>query len=383
MEYTNEEVVRDAVKKYYGETLQTKDDLKTTACTQAGRLHYLIEQIIANDIPDEILEKYYGCGGCIPMGCQGLNMLDLGSGSGRDCYICSKLVGESGKVFGVDMTDPQLEVANKYIEEYTKKLGYSQPNLKFFKGFIELLDDIPEFKKPENKIDICISNCVVNLSPRKDQVLQGVYNLLKKGGEFYFSDVYCDRRVPEIIRKNEILHGECIAGAMYVNDFISLAKKIGFTDPRIVSVREMKVTQQSLKNLLGEAKFYSITFRLFKLEDLEENCEDYGQYAIYNGTIEGFPHSYALDKDHKFETNKPNLVCGNTASMLKDSWLGKYFTVFGDRKTHFGQFQNCGNVVGKGLSETETQKSPSTSSSCCGGSTQQSVSCCSGIGGCC
>ena len=60
MEYTNEDVVRDAVKKYYGETLQTKDDLKTSACTQAGRLHHLIEQIIANDIPDEILEKYYG-----------------------------------------------------------------------------------------------------------------------------------------------------------------------------------------------------------------------------------------------------------------------------------------------------------------------------------
>ena len=83
MEYTNEEAVREAVKKYYGKTLSTNHDLKTSACTQAGRLHHIIEKIIGTYIPDEILEKYYGCGGCIPLGIEGLNILDLGSGSGQ------------------------------------------------------------------------------------------------------------------------------------------------------------------------------------------------------------------------------------------------------------------------------------------------------------
>jgi len=92
---------------------------------------------------------------------------------------------------------------------------------------------------------------------------------------------------------------------MYVNDFISLSKKIGFKDPRMVSIREMKVSDQKLKDLLGEAKFYSITFRLFKLENLEDNCEDYGQYAVYLGNMEGYPHAYVLDNEHKLETNKP------------------------------------------------------------------------------
>jgi arsenite methyltransferase len=169
-------------------------------------------------------------------------------------------------------------------------------------------------------------------------VLQSVYNVLKAGGEFYFSDVYCDRRLPEKVRQHKILFGECIAGALYVNDFKHLAREIGFKDPRILEMNEIRIRDEELLEIIGNAKFYSITFRLFKLDDLEPLCEDYGQVATYNGTIQGSKHGYWLDDHHFFETGKPVLVCGNTASMLSKTWLSPHFKVEGGRDVHYGVF---------------------------------------------
>ena len=106
---------------------------------------------------------------------------------------------------------------------------------------------------------------------------------------------------------------------------------------------QSQVRDEKLKDLLGEAKFYSLTYRLFKLPPgrLETLCEDYGQYAVYKGTIEGNKNAYVLDDHHRLEKNKPFLVCGNTAAMLGETWLGKHFEIVGDRSTHFGLF-DCG-----------------------------------------
>eukprot|EP00755_Sulcionema_specki_P005031 Sspe_Gene.4730::Locus_1557_Transcript_4_5_Confidence_0.222_Length_1590::g.4730::m.4730 len=162
-----------------------------------------------------------------------------------------------------------------------------------------------------------ISNCVVNLSPDKPSVLREVYRVLADGGEFYFSDVYCDRRLPEKVQKHEVLWGECIAGAMYIEDFIREANKVGFTDPRMLAKSEIFVTDPELSEIVGKARFFSITYRLFKLPGmLETKCEDYGQYAVYKGTIPGHPNGYMLDDHHDFETKKPMLVCGNTGAMV-------------------------------------------------------------------
>ena len=109
------------------------------------------------------------------------------------------------------------------------KFSFSKSNVEFKHGYIESLADVG---LKEESVDLVVSNCVVNLSPDKAAVLQGVFKALKSGGEFYFSDVFCDRRLNEDIRQNEMLYGECLGGALYVNDFISLAKKVGFLDPR-------------------------------------------------------------------------------------------------------------------------------------------------------
>ena len=102
---------------------------------------------------------------------------------------------------------------------------------------------------------------------------------------------------------------------------------------------------------IGFASFSSRTVRAFKLEDLEDICEDYGQIAIYNGSIPGYPHFFDLDDHHRFFTNKPMLVCGNTASMLSNTRYGKTFKVIGDRTLHFGPFEGCGTDSGGDASE--------------------------------
>ncbi|XXQ34923.1 Methyltransferase domain-containing protein [Plasmodiophora brassicae] len=292
------EVQLEMVKNYYGKTLSSSDDLKTTACCTASAPHPAIREALRH-VPDEVIRKYYGCGSPTPMGIEGSH----GLGSGRDCYVAAFLVGKEGSVIGIDMTEEQIEVARSNIAEFAANIQYA-PNVRFALGFIE---DIRGAGVADESIDIVISNCVVNLSPAKDAVLKGVYQCLKPGGEFYFSDVYCDRRLPDSVRRDEILLGECLGGALYVNDFIRLAKQAGFADPRVLSKAPINVTDPALKEKLGLANFYSITFRLFKLDNLETLCEDYGQIAVYKGTIPGHTHSYALDDHHVLESGKPLL----------------------------------------------------------------------------
>lgn len=327
-------------------------------------------------VPEEIKSTFYGCGNPIPSSIKGLHVLDLGCGSGRDCYVASKLVGEKGSVTGIDMTEEQLEIARKHVDTYTKKVfgEHSKPNMHFVKGYIELLENAGIRK---DSMDLVISNCVINLSPNKKQVLSGVYDVLKHGGEFYFSDVYCDRRLPDTVRSHKVLLGECLGGALYINDFIRICHETGFRDPRILSISEINVTDEELKSVLGAARFYSITYRLFKLSNLESRCEDYGQYAVYLGTIANDSY-YQFDDHHLFEKGKPTLLCGNTASMVSETWLKSHFKVVGNRDVHFGEFSSCYN-------NTTTSSSCSSSSSCGGSENKSCSSGKSSIGGgsCC
>jgi ubiquinone/menaquinone biosynthesis C-methylase UbiE len=198
------------VKEYYGKVLKKSEDLKTNACcVPEGPPAHIAEALEL--IHDEIKDKYYGCGSPIPMSLEGLNILDLGCGTGRDCYMMSRLVGEDGFVTGIDMTENQLAIAKKYVSEQTAAFGYIQPNVNFIFDYIENLQD--HFEK--ESLDIVTSNCVINLTEDKEAVFQQVYDVLKFGGEMYFSDIYADRRVPEQISGDPVLHGECLGGACF------------------------------------------------------------------------------------------------------------------------------------------------------------------------
>jgi SAM-dependent methyltransferase len=351
------EELRQSVENYYGEVLKKTEDLKTSACCTAVAPPPIMRDILSK-VPDEVISKYYGCGSPFPLDIEGLHVLDLGCGSGRDCYACAALVGPNGSVTGIDMTSSQLAVAEKYKDTYcTNTLGYPKTNLNFVKGRIENLKDAGI---QDDSIDLIISNCVINLSPDKASVLKEAYRSLAPGGEMYFSDVYCDRRLPESVRVHPILLGECLGGALYVEDFIRVARSVGFMDPRVLSSNTIDVLDPELAPLLGEAKFYSITYRLFKVPGrIETLCEDYGQACRYKGTMKGSTHAYRLDDHHEFQTGKWYEVCGNTASMVGESWMGKHFEVVGDRDVHYGLFGACGTAGGV------APAAPAAGGSCC------------------
>ena len=189
-----------------------------------------------------------------------------------------------------------------------------EANVAFHQGYIEDLTDISS-----GTVDVVVSNCVVNLSPRKDLVMKEVFRVLKDGGEFYFSDVFVDRRLPSDIAFDPLLHSECLGGAMYGRDFVTLARKTGFKDPRVLTTAPITIQNDEIEAKCGMAQFTSITYRLFKIDSLDSFCEDYGQTATYLGSIDSSPSLFVLDEKHSFEVQRPERVCANTALMLSET----------------------------------------------------------------
>lgn len=329
-----ESAVTDGVREYYGKVLQNQRDLKTSACCSTESIPSAHREILA-EIDDEVLEKFYGCGSPVPPLLEGCTVLDLGCGSGRDVFLVSKLVGPRGHVIGVDMTDEQLAVARRHLDEQTRRFGFDRPNVTLRQGYIE---DLAAAGVEDNSVDVVISNCVVNLSPDKPSVLREIFRVLKPGGELYFSDVFAGRRVPEALREDPVLYGECLSGALYIEDFRRILSRVGCADYRVASRRRLTVDDPELEARVGGIDFYSMTVRAFKLDTLEDICEDYGQGAVYRGTIPDHPHRFSLDDHHEFITGKTMLVCGNTASMLSETRYANHFRVTGDRRAHFGAF---------------------------------------------
>ncbi len=329
------------LKDYYGRILKSSTDLKTTACCLPFAPPPRLQALLA-DIHEEVKEKFYGCGLIAPDALSGATIVDLGCGAGRDVYLLSRLVGPDGHVIGVDMTPEQLAVARRHSAWHAARFRYDRSNVTFLEGYIEALDDLPI---PAGSVDVMVSNCVVNLSPDKRRVFAQAHRLLKPGGEFYFSDVYADRRLPSDVQTDPVLHAECVGGALYWNDFFSLARHAGFLDPRLVASHEIHISDPVLKARIGEARFFSATYRLFKVEGLEPACEDYGQAVIYRGGIEGAETHLILDAHHRFDAGRVVPVCGNTLRMLTETRFAPHFEVVGKGDRHHGIFPGCGTTI--------------------------------------
>lgn len=330
--------MHESVKDYYGRVLQSSDDLQTNACCTDEAMPEFLKPILSK-VHDEVMMRYYGCGLVVPEQMQGLKVLDLGCGAGRDVYALSAMVGEQGEVVGLDMTPEQLAVADKYKDYHADVFQFSKTNVEFVQGNIDELEKLPY---EDGYFDLIVSNCVINLVEDKQAVLKQAFRLLKEGGEMYFSDVYCDRRIPEELVKDEVLYGECLSGALYWRDFLEFSKQAGFADPRLVKDRVLTIENSKLEQKIGHMNFYSATYRLFKIEGLESACEDYGQAVKYKGSIEHQPYYFELDGHHKIETGKVFSVCGNTYKMLNETRFKDHFEFYGSWDTHYGIFPDCG-----------------------------------------
>lgn len=347
--------MHEFVKDYYGHQLKGTADLRTSACCDASQIPSFLKPLLARIHP-EVMSRYYGCGLVCPPLLEGCRVLDLGCGSGRDVYVLAQMVGESGQVVGVDMTEEQLAVAERHREHHRLAFGFARDNVEFRLGYIEQLDQLG---LKDASFDVVVSNCVVNLSPDKNAVFNEVHRLLKPGGEFYFSDIYADCRVPTALRNDPILYGECLGGALYWNDFLHLARRNGFTDPRLVEDRSIAITDPALLARTQGIGFYSATYRLFKLDGLEPGCEDYGQAVIYRGDIPEQPHQFILDKHHNIQTGRVFPVCGNTWRMLHDSRFHSHFDFIGDFSRHYGLYPGCGGGMPFDTSN------PNSTAACC------------------
>ncbi|MDT8718494.1 arsenite methyltransferase [Clostridium sp. 19966] len=225
--------IKGEVKEYYGKIAkqvinQSKEDCGcgSSCCGSKTGNSYLYTKDFIEGLPDEAINASLGCANPVVLANpkKGEVILDLGSGGGIDVFISSKYVGEEGKVYGLDMTDEMLDLANKNKEKMGTK------NVEFIKGYIE---DIP---LNDETIDVITSNCVINLCESKEKALSEAYRVLKKGGRLAISDIVMLKDIPESIKESVEMWVGCIAGALPIKEYEETLKKVGFTDIEITPV---------------------------------------------------------------------------------------------------------------------------------------------------
>ena len=218
--------VRQAVREHYGKAAAQHEATRTGSCCGGSRSSHvqdIYETPDAFDLPEEISGFSLGCGDPITLAAlqPGNTVLDLGSGGGLDCFLAARRVGESGHVIGVDMTAEMIEKAR----QNNLRMGFS--NVEFRLGEIE---HIPV---GDNSVDVIISNCVINLSPDKPQVLREAYRVLKPGGRLAVSDIVTDGPLPRELQDSLRAWAGCVAGALDMREFHRLLETAGFVDIKI------------------------------------------------------------------------------------------------------------------------------------------------------
>jgi arsenite methyltransferase len=178
---------------------------------------------------------------------KGDSVLDLGSGAGNDCFVARAIVGESGKVTGIDFTDAMTEKARAN----NAKLGYT--NVEFIQG------DIEEMPLPDNKFDVIVSNCVLNLVPDKQQAFSEIYRVLKPDGHFCVSDVVIKGELPEKLQKDAEMYAGCVSGASNVDDYLEIINDQGFKDIVIHKEKVISIPENVLEKYLSKEEIISFT----------------------------------------------------------------------------------------------------------------------------
>ena len=241
------EEIKESVKEIYtGIASQSRED-NATSCCGVGGCATVDHEVFAEDYTKmkgyaEDADLGLGCG--IPTQFAqidaGQTVLDLGSGAGNDCFVARELVGPSGKVIGVDMTDLMIEKARINAD----KLGFN--NVEFRKGDIEALP------LAANTVDVVVSNCVLNLVPNKAQAFKEMFRVIKTGGHFSISDVVIQGDLPESVKQDAELYAGCVSGAIQKDDYLRMLEEAGFKHVEIKKEKEVILPESLLSEHLSE-----------------------------------------------------------------------------------------------------------------------------------
>ncbi len=282
-------------------------------------------------IPQEIIDRDYGCGDPSAHLKPGDHVLDLGSGGGKICYIASQVVGESGQVVGVDVNDEMLDLARQYRAEVGEQIGYS--NVDFRKGRIQDLQlNLEQFESwlqdhpvtgaadwlaaqeeadrmrrdsplvASDSMDAVVSNCVLNLVKNEDrhQLFGEVFRVLRRGGRAIISDIVSDEDVPQSLQDDPRLWSGCISGAFREDAFLEAFEAVGFYGVEILT------RQKEAWAVIDGIEFRSMTVQAWKGK--EGPCLDRRQAVVYNG-----PWKAVVDDDgHRLHRGKRMAVCDKT-----------------------------------------------------------------------
>lgn len=263
-------------------------------------------------IPEEVLKISYGCG--TPAGLDtvrpGETVLDIGSGGGIDCFEASRLVGPTGRVIGIDMTDTMLEIARKNAAVVAANLGYPASNVEFRKG---IADAMPV---EDGTIDLIISNCVINLAPDKRNVFREMFRVAKPGGRFTISDIVSDQTVPQYLVHDAQKWGDCLSGALTLTDYIAGMVGAGFLGIHLVKCSPWQV--------IDGIHFFSVTLTGYKLPPVTTTP------CVRFATLRG-PFNRAVDeRGLAYQRGIPQPITPDDALLLSQAPLAQHFVLTAD-----------------------------------------------------
>jgi arsenite methyltransferase len=266
----NSEDIKRIVKEKYGKIASDSDQQnEASCCCQSTDCCSTVDYTVFSESYEKLdgynpdADLNLGCG--IPTHYAGIkkgdSVLDLGSGAGNDCFVAHALVGETGKVTGIDFTDEMVDKAGKNL----RKLGYK--NVFFIKG------DIEEMPMLSNTYDVVLSNCVLNLVPDKHKAFSEIFRVLKPNGHFCVSDVVIKGYLPEKLRKDAEMYVGCVSGAIEMDEYIDIIKLNGFKNIQTHKQKEISLPVELLTNYLTNDE----------IKELK-----YGKVGIFSITVSGY-----------------------------------------------------------------------------------------------
>lgn len=237
----NDRELKDLVKEKYGEiALQSKQQNESSCCGSGGgccsATDFAVMAEEYTNLPGYVADADLGLGCGLPTEFaqikSGDTVVDLGSGAGNDAFVARSIVGESGRVIGIDMTEPMIDKARKNAD----KLGFR--NVEFRLG------DIEAMPIDNGTADVVVSNCVMNLVPDKEKAFSETFRILKSGGHFSISDIVLKGELPEPLRKSAELYAGCISGAQQIEDYLNTIRKAGFVNVVVQKEREISIPNE-------------------------------------------------------------------------------------------------------------------------------------------